>query len=271
MDSEDTHQPRGTDDATATGPDTLLDELVGPDTPAHGETGAPATGGRPAEVRAIMVSALTGSAAVDGTSGGLGNDLDAALLAAVRQWADAVLVGAGTVRAEDYGPVCPDPDYTARRAARGQAAAPVLAVLSGSLALDTSARLFAACRGEAPGARPPLILTDSSGAASARAETLRSAGAEVVDTGGGDVRAAVDTLVARGARRIVCEGGPSLLGAEISADLIDVLYLTLSPVLSGAVEQPLVTGAETTARPMELENLHRDADSTLFLRYRRRR
>ena len=268
MHSDAAHQPRDTD-ATAPGPDALLDELVGPDAPAGEATHAPDGGGQPAEVRAIMVSALTGSAAVDGTSGGLGNDLDAALLAAVRQWADAVLVGAGTVRAEDYGPVSPDPAYTDRRTARGQAAAPVLAVLSGSLDLDTDARLFAACRGEAPGARPPLILTDSSGAASERAEELRHAGAEVVDTGGGDVRAAVDALVSRVARRIVCEGGPSLLGAEVSADLIDVLYLTLSPVLSGAVEQPLVTGGEAAARPMELENLHRDADSTLFLRYRR--
>ncbi|WP_038605233.1 pyrimidine reductase family protein [Corynebacterium atypicum] len=229
----------------------LLDALLGPD--AYG-------------VRAVAISSLTGSATISGTSGGLGNSLDAALLAALRQWSDVVLVGAGTVRAEDYGPIHTDPTYAQRRRSRGQETTPRLGVLSGSLSIEPDSALFSSVASGIPG---PLILTTSQAAASGRADALREAGADVVDCGDGGLASAVEAVRARGARRIVVEGGPSTYAAGLDADLIGVFYLTVSPVASGSVEQPLVSGGGTTPRQFQLDHVYRDEDSLLFLRYRR--
>ena len=80
---------------------------------------------------------------------------------------------------------------------------------------------------------------------------------------------AIAALRARGARRISCEGGPSVYSAFIAEDLVDKLYLTLDPHLSPSVEKPVVDGEATSpALKLELENVTA-VDSTVFLRYRR--
>src|ERR1043165_7544267 len=63
----------------------------------------PVVDGRPA-VRLNMIASVDGSTAVDGLSGGLGGPADRKVFAALRSLADVVLVAAGTVRAENYGP-----------------------------------------------------------------------------------------------------------------------------------------------------------------------
>ena len=94
-------------------------------------------------VRACLVQSLDGAlAGPDGLSASLSSRTDRAVLAAVRALADAYLVGAGTVRAEDYGPVVARPELVQRRLARGQAAAPTLVVVSARCRFDWPSSRF---------------------------------------------------------------------------------------------------------------------------------
>ncbi|MCP1387201.1 dihydrofolate reductase family protein [Corynebacterium sp. TA-R-1] len=165
------------------------------------------------ELRAIAVNALFGAFGREGTSEALGNDTDAALIRELRGWADVILVGAGTVEAEDYGP-----------------ADTPMAVLSTSLDLDPGLGIF-------HGARlivltPEQSLTDDSLAANRTA--LEAAGAELVSSFGGTIREAVEALRREGYARILCEGGPGVYADVFAADLVDVLHLTIDPSLSPA-------------------------------------
>ncbi|NUS42915.1 MAG: hypothetical protein HOQ24_04405, partial [Mycobacteriaceae bacterium] len=81
-------------------------------------------------LRLNFVTSIDGAVTMDGTSGGLGTDLDHRVFALLRELADVVLVGAGTVRAENYGGARPDAAQRARRTARGQAPVPVVAVVT---------------------------------------------------------------------------------------------------------------------------------------------
>src|SRR3954452_15153851 len=71
-------------------------------------------------VRINMISSLDGAIAVNGRSGLLGGPGDRQVFHALRSLADVILVGAGTARAEGYGPARIDPDAQERRRARGQ-------------------------------------------------------------------------------------------------------------------------------------------------------
>ncbi|CUR54765.1 Riboflavin biosynthesis protein RibD domain protein [metagenome] len=184
-------------------------------------------------VRAMMVTTLDGAAAgPDGLSGSISSEIDKAVFDAVRRLADVVLVGAGTIRAERYGPMVAKPEDAAARADQGSAPAPVLAVVSPSLDLPWDEPMWAASTIR------PIVLTLSG---SASEERLARAGehAEVVVLPGESVdpSALLDLLEARGLRRIVCEGGPSLLAAIAAADLLDEADITISPMLVGNAPQ----------------------------------
>ena len=73
-----------------------------------------------------------------------------------------------------------------------------------------------------------------------------------------------------GFERILCEGGPSIIGQLVHIDAIDQMYLTLDPRLSSGVEQPVASFHGTQShRRMHLENVAADTDGTVFLRYSR--
>src|SRR5512139_146198 len=95
--------------------------------------------GRP-WVRANMIASIDGAAWWDGSTGALGNADDHRLFSLLRALADVVVVGAGTVRDEDYGPARPGPGWPALRA--GRPAAPPLAVVSRALSLNLEAPIF---------------------------------------------------------------------------------------------------------------------------------
>ncbi|AGF72636.1 pyrimidine reductase family protein [Corynebacterium halotolerans] len=224
------------------------------------------------ETRAVMISTATGSASWGGNTQKLGNATDTALFLGVRQWSDAVLVGAETVRTEDYGPATGTSGEQAERVARGQAPTPVMAVLSLTLDFNPSARIFTDPEHSPLILVPERVLTDAVQAR--RREQLEAAGAELISTGSGSPAEVIAALHDRGLVRLSCEGGPGVLGLFFSADLIDVLHLTLDPLATAPVEQPLVRmlrGTEPFAHRLELEDFRATADSSLFLRYRRRR
>lgn len=207
-----------------------------------------------------MVTSVDGAVAVDGVSGGLGAEGDRAAFRALRGLADVVVVGAGTARAEDYGPVVRVPDAAAR-ARRGQAPTPRLALVTGSGRIDPGARVVA------DPDHPPLVLTTAEGAT--RIED-RGVAAEVVVLGEGDrvaPDAALGALRERGLTRVVLEGGPTLNATWLAAGLVDELFVTVAPTLVGR-EGPGIAGA-TGAAPLDLV-LHelRVHGSEVVLRYR---
>lgn len=193
-----------------------------------------------------MVVGLDGGVSINGRSGALGGPGDAAAFRALRAAADVVLVGAGTARAENYGPVVRRDEAAGRRLARGQSDVAQLAVVSSSLELDVDGRLFE------DASRPPIIITHED-ADAGRVSRLEAAGAQIVRSGEQSVRLdlALQALADRGLRRVLCEGGPALNAALLSADLVDDLFVTLAPVVTGSAHH-LVPSASLSA-PVGLE------------------
>ncbi|MGH9183752.1 MAG: pyrimidine reductase family protein [Acidimicrobiales bacterium] len=206
--------------------------------------------GRPWVV-ANFVSSADGSATLDGRSGPLGSGLDRRVFRLLRSLADVVLVGAGTVRAERYGPV------------RGPDPAP-LAVVSASLDLDWQGRLFT------DAVARPLVITGAASDPERRAHAAQVAEVVVIGEERVDLGRAVAALGGRGHRVVLCEGGPSVLGQLLAADALDELCLTLSPILVGG-DGPRIASHAQPARPLELRPVSLlEEDGTLFLRYLRR-
>lgn len=223
---------------------------------------APLYADAPDGVRVNMILSADGAVAFHGLVGPLSNACDQNLLLALRGYADVVLVGAGTVRAERYGPVRLTPAQLAERRDRwGITDIPPIAVVTRSG--DLPASLFAEHT-----QRPMLITTTevvrTHPQLRDRADVLTAGDTEV------DIRAALDRLQTRGFRRVLCEGGPTLLDELVAADLVDEMCLTLSPTLAAAkaVRRPGVPLGE----PALLSLQHAcTIDDYVYLRYRRAR
>lgn len=227
---------------------------------AHAAASRPAPAGRP-WVLVNMVASIDGAATVDGLSGGLGGPADRVVFSAIRAVADVILVAAGTVRAEGYGPPRPSAERRAERLARGQSAVPRLAVVTRSLDLDPTAPWIA----DAPA--PPLVYTAANAPASRRA--LLGPVAELVDAGEHEVdpAAVLADLHRRGVTTVLAEGGPSWNGQLAAAGLIDELDLTVGPLLVGGGAARIVHGPEPHApETMGLAHLWEDGGA-LFARY----
>ena len=216
-------------------------------------------------LRANMVSTVDGAAAgADGRSDSVSTPADRRVLRVLRALADVVLVGAGTARAEAYGPVRVRPALSPGREGRGQPPAPVLAVVSRSLDLDPSSQLFAA-------AAARTVVVTSHAAPAARRARLEPV-ADLIVAGADEVNlsAALDALAARGLTRMLCEGGPTLLAALSAAGLLDELCLTLTPSLLGGSAGRILSGP-TLGTPHDLRLAAvLEEDDTLLTRWPRR-
>ncbi len=215
-------------------------------------------------VRANMIASADGGATSAGTSGGLGGAGDKALFSVLRELADVILVGAATVRAEDYSGASPADDQRAAREARGQAAVPPIAMLTRSGSVDPDAAVFR--RTEVA----PIVFTS----AAAAPKTRRALGslADVIDVSGPDPESldlakALTVLTERGLGRVLAEGGPGILGRLIADGLLDELCLTVAPVLVGGAAGRIVTGDDDDRAPLRLQQVLSDDDGYLFLRY----
>jgi len=207
-------------------------------------------------VRAGFVLSTDGAVSAGGSSRPLQSPADLLSFSTLRAVSDAVLVGAGTARSEDYGPVRPRPAGRAWRAARGLPEAPPLVLVSRSLDLDPAARCFTG---------PTVVVTCAAAPGRDRFPDVVVAGEEQVD-----LADAVRQLASRGLRRLLCEGGPTLLTALLRAGLVDELCLTLSPLLVGGAPG-LLTGSLDAPLPLRLEHLVDAGDGVLLARYRVRR
>ncbi len=205
-----------------------------------------------------MIASLDGAVTVDGRSGGLAGQADKAMFTALRAVGDVILAGAGTVRAERYGPPRPSPETRAARLARGQAEAPRLAVVSGSLDLDVKARMFT----EAD--ERPFVLTCQHAPTDAMEALDEVAEVIVAGTTTVDLDDAMAELRRRGVKTVTCEGGPHLNGELLLADLIDEWALTIAPLLVGGDARRSTSGPmPPDPRPMHLARLLQDEDVLL--------
>jgi riboflavin biosynthesis pyrimidine reductase len=213
-------------------------------------------------VRANMVASGDGAATAAGKSEGISGEADKRIFGVLRALADVVLVGARTVRVEQYRPARVRDQYQAMRAAAGQAPTAAIAVVSRSLDLDWSMPLFS------EPAVPTIVLTaedapdDAVAAAGEAGVEVIAAGTERVDLG-----LAVERLTERGLGRILCEGGPHLLAQLVAAGQLDELCLTIAPQLRGGDSMRILAGPELTGGlPLILHTLLTE-DGFLFSRY----
>jgi riboflavin biosynthesis pyrimidine reductase len=203
-----------------------------------------------------MVVSADGATAIDGRAGGMGGEPDRRVFHALREIPDVILVGAGTARAENYGPAKPRPGKPAPR----------VAVVTASGDLDPSLRIFA----EADSAAPPPIVITGQGCPSDRLAALE-ARAEVIQAGAGiaDLGLALGALRKQGAEIVLCEGGPALNGQLIARDLVDEWCLCFAPLLVGGISSRAAVGDPVAdPRPLQLERLLED-DGVCFARYLR--
>lgn len=232
-------------------PDELLDGYAYP----------PLAGGR-WWLRANMVASVDGAAAGDdGRSGTLATPADRPVFFHLRDLSDAIVVGAGTVRAEDYGPPRVSDAAREHRETLGQAPRPAMVVVTRSLSLEPDARVFS-------GPDRVTIVTSRS-ADWNRVERLGEV-ADVVRTGEHDVdlREMLGLLADQGMRRLLCEGGPSLLGVLVAERLLDELDLTVVPVLTGGHGPRITVGPPADpAVGFSLSSMVRAEDGTLLTRW----
>jgi riboflavin biosynthesis pyrimidine reductase len=214
-------------------------------------------------LRANFVTSADGAAYVDGRSGGLASDGDKRIFGVLRVLADVVLVGAGTARAERYKPA--KPPRPALAELRGdRPATPPIAVVTKTVGLDLAGELFT----QAPADARTIVITCAAAPVASRDRAAEVADVIVAGEDEVDLAGALKALADRGLSRVLCEGGPHLLGDLAAAGLLDELCLTLSPTLAGPGAGRIIAGTGLdAARPMRLGHLLTTDDSFLYSRY----
>jgi 5-amino-6-(5-phosphoribosylamino)uracil reductase len=180
-----------------------------------------------------FVSSLDGRATFHGRSGPLGDDGDHAMFHGLREQADAVLVGPRTMGIERYGRILSRPERRERRVAEGRSPEPLACTVTRTGELPLDIPLF----GEPEQRIVVFAHTDIE---------LRDAVAQVdlVRLEPGEMT--LTTVLRRlrsdyGVKLVLCEGGPTLFGAMLAEGLVDELFLTLVPKLTGGGMSPTIT------------------------------
>jgi riboflavin biosynthesis pyrimidine reductase len=198
-------------------------------------------------LRAGFVVSVDGAVAVDGRSAALGSPADKAVFRALRTVADAIVVGAGTARAENYGPVKYRPADAAWRAAHARRAEAPLVIVTRSGNIPADARFLTG----------PVIVAAPEGVVvpEIRGDVVRTVNPVEL----------VAALHERGFTRLLCEGGPSLLTSFLSAGVVDELSLTTAPKAVG--EAPHLLGRLPAPQDLRLLSLLHDDPGVLLFRW----
>ena len=213
-------------------------------------------------LRANMVASADGAVTVDGLSGGLSSPGDRRLFWVLRGLADVILVGAGTARAEGYRPTRPKDSWAPLGIRDGRPAAPPLALVSRSLDLDPADPVFTG----APADARTIVLTCDAAPAESRTALARVADVIVAGDMAVNLKEGIAGLHDRGLGRVLCEGGPHLLGQLATDALVDELCLTISPILAGPGPSRILAGSPSHAARLSLAHVLEE-DGTLFCRY----
>jgi len=205
-----------------------------------------------------FATTVDGRAAIGGVSGAIGSAADTAMLAGLRTRFDAVMIGAGTMRAERYGRLVADQETRERRERFGLPHDPLMVIVSGRLDLPWDAPLFN------EGGRV-VIFTASEAEPPETVSSLRVVRHEgAVDTG----IALAQLRHERGIRALLCEGGPRLHAQLQAGGHVDELFLTIAPKLSGGGAPRILEGDLPGVERLDLAWLLED-EGELFARYRR--
>ena len=204
-----------------------------------------------------FATTLDGRAAIDGRSGPIGSAADTEMLQRLRTKVDAVMIGAGTMRAERYGRMVSDPDLRAYRERSGLAHDPLGVIVSNRLELPWDAKLFT------DGGGHVVVFTASEQQPPETATPVTV----VRHPDGVELDRALEWLLAeRGIRSVLCEGGPTLHGRLREGGLADELFLTIAPKIAGGEAPRVLEGALPDVDQVELAWLL-ESESELFARY----
>ncbi|HEX8099324.1 MAG TPA: dihydrofolate reductase family protein [Actinomycetota bacterium] len=200
------------------------------------------------------------------------SDTDRFVMGLLRAFADAIVVGAGTLRAEPKhlwtpGHIYPDAAdaFAELRASSGLAPEPQLFVLTRQGDIDPNGRAFQ---------RGAVVVTTEKSAARLQTQLPSASRAIGVPTSSLTVRRVLEVVRSQGHRTVLTEGGPTVLGEFLKDSLLDELFLTLSPRIAGRNQEDQRLGL-VEGFAYEPPNLQSAAllsakqdGSHLFLRYR---
>jgi riboflavin biosynthesis pyrimidine reductase len=204
-----------------------------------------------------FVTSVDGHATLEGRSGKLAGEADLQMLLGLRERADAVMVGAGTLRNERYGRIIASEERRARREAQGLTPDALGVVVSERLSLPWDIPLFTCGEGE-------VVIFTSSDEEPAETATPHTI---VRHPEGVDLERALEELRTEyGVRGLLCEGGPTLHGSLLDQGLVDELFVTIGAKVTGGLGPGLATFLEERSRELELRWLLRDG-SDVFTRY----
>jgi 2,5-diamino-6-(ribosylamino)-4(3H)-pyrimidinone 5'-phosphate reductase len=207
-----------------------------------------------------MVSSVDGKTATGGKTAGLGSRIDRQTMRTLRSRADAVMIGAGTLRAEKLSLGLDQADTEP----------PLGIIVTGTGDVPLAEHLIVTEEQE-------VLVLVSEAAPNRVVERLRRFSqvmtAPADSNGAIDLRSAMRILRAEwGIESLVLEGGPGLNHALISRHLVDELFHTIAPELLGGTSAETLTLLRGPALPaldrpvLELVSIHL-ADGELFLRY----
>jgi riboflavin biosynthesis pyrimidine reductase len=207
-----------------------------------------------------FIASVDGRATFQGRSGQFGGEADRQLFRGLREHVDAVIAGTQTLRIERYGRMLREPERRRRRLERGLSPEPLTCIVTRTGMLPLDIPLFAE-----PDARLVIFAAQELdlGSTAAQAELVHLPGESMTLT------TVLERLRADfGVASLLCEGGPSLFGSLLHEMLVDELFLTLAPKLSGGgPAMPISIGPEL---PMLRDLSPRwvlENDAYLFLRY----
>ncbi len=204
---------------------------------------------------------LDGHATLDGRSGEIAGDTDLQVLLGLRERADAVMVGAGTLRAERYGRIIAAAERRKRRREAGLESDALAVVVSERLAVPWDIPLFSSGAGEV------VVFTASEKAAPETATpctVIRHPGGVDLSRGLAELRAE------RGIEALLCEGGPHLHAALLTSGLVDELFVTIGAKLAGGAGPRITEGLPGGPIDLGLVWLLREGDE-LYTRWSVRR
>lgn len=205
-----------------------------------------------------MVSSLDGKATIAWRTKGLSTELDRQLFHRLRTQADAIMVGAGTVRAERYGRMAKSDELRAAREQEGLAPDPLAVVVTARLDLPADLPLL-----NEPEQR--VVIATGSDA------SLPDLESQIVYERTGDDLPLLMTRLRQehGVRSVVCEGGPTLNSYLVAAGLVDELWLTLNAKLAGGAAALTIVAGRELVEPLDLEPVSvAEGDGDLFTRWR---
>jgi riboflavin-specific deaminase-like protein len=213
-----------------------------------------APAGRPF-IAVNMVSSADGKATLAGRTAPMSSEADRELFHNLRAAADGILVGAGTVRIERYGPVTKSEELAAKRRREGVRPDAVAVIVSGSLNLPADLPLLQ------DHGSTVFIVTESDAVLPDVAATVQYVREPVLD--------ALRWLRGeQGIRSLLCEGGPTLNSTLFAENLVDELFLTIAPTVVGSGETLTIVEGPPLPAPAELELVTaHEADSHMFMRY----